>query len=48
MLTDHDGRCPNCRAGIIMVNTQWAECVSPYCQFPYSCNGVWEDDGVIR
>jgi len=41
---DYDGLCPNCFAGVLMVNTSWAECVSSYCKFPYSCNGIWVTD----
>lgn len=40
-----DTTCPHCRAGANMVNTEWAECVSPYCEYPYSVNGVWVKDG---
>lgn len=40
----YDDICPHCKAGVIMVNTSWAECVSPYCEYPYSVNDVWVRD----
>lgn len=40
----YDDICPSCKAGVIMVNTSWAECVNPYCKDPYSVNYVWVRD----
>ncbi len=54
MTKNYDGVCPNCKAGILMVNTSWAECVSPYCRYPHPCMGIWTADydsgllGVIK
>jgi len=38
------GSCPSCNAACMMVNCSWSECISPYCERPYSINGVWVKD----
>jgi len=37
-----DARCPGCGAwSVVLANTSWAECVNPFCNYPYAIMDTW-------